>query len=142
METPAGDTAVQPKRRILLIDADPEFLAAQQAALTARGYEVLTAPTGSAGLDTVRAEMPDLVALDVMLEEHDTGFRVAATIKNDPLFRRIPVLLVSSVAMATGYRFSSEDDGYWMKADGYLEKPVEPEALVRRIDALLDHTGV
>jgi CheY-like chemotaxis protein len=74
-----------------------------------------------------------------MLEAHDTGFSVAADIKNDPLFRRIPVLLVSSVALATGYRFSSEDDGYWMKADGYVEKPVEPEALIRKIDELLDH---
>lgn len=127
------------KPRILLIDSDPEFLATHQPALEARGYEVLTAPTGAEGLDTVRAELPDLVALDVMLEEHDTGFRVAADIKNDPLFRRIPVLLVSSVALATGYRFSSADDGYWMKADDYLEKPVEPEALVRKIDELLDH---
>jgi len=132
---------VKPRRRILLIDTDPEFLAALQGALAAHGYEVLTAPTGSEGLDTVRAEMPDLVALDVMLEEHDTGFRVAADIKNDPLFRRIPVLLVSSVALATGYRFSSEDDGYWMKADGYIEKPVEPEALVVKIEELLDHLG-
>lgn len=125
--------------KILLIDADPEFLALHQAALTERGFEVLTAPTGEEGLDTVRAEMPALVALDVMLEEHDTGFRVAADIKNDPLFRRIPVLLVSSVAMTTGYRFSSDDDGYWMKADGYIEKPVEPAALARRIEELLDN---
>jgi CheY-like chemotaxis protein len=133
---------VKPKRRILLIDSDNDFLVAHRQALEAHGYEVLTAPTGSQGLDTVRAEMPDLVALDVMLEEHDTGFRVAADIKNDPLFRRIPVLLVSSVALTTGYRFSSEDDGYWMKADGYIEKPVEPEVLVRKIDELLDHVEV
>ncbi len=125
--------------RILLIDTDPDFLAAHQPPLEARGYEVLTASTGAEGLDTVRAEMPDLVALDVMLEEHDTGFRVAADIKNDPLFRRIPVLLVSSVALATGYRFSDEEDGYWMKADGYVEKPVEPEVLARKIEELLDH---
>ncbi len=130
---------MKPKRKILLIDTDPELLAAYQAVLAGHGYEVLTAPTGSEGLDTVRAEMPDLVALDVMLEEHDTGFRVAADIKNDPLFRRIQVLLVSSVAMKTGYRFSSEEDGYWMKADGYVEKPVEPEALSRKIEELLDH---
>jgi DNA-binding response OmpR family regulator len=44
---------------------------------------------------------------------------------------------VTSVAEATGHRFSLEDDGYWMKTDDYLDKPVKPEVLLERLDTLL-----
>jgi len=129
---------VKRKAKILLVDNQADFVETQKAALEGSGYEVITAATGTDGLETVRAEMPDLVILEVMLEEHDTGFEVTRRIKSDPLFQKIPVLMVSSVAQATGYRFSMNEDGYWIKADGYLEKPVSPDVLIEHVEGLLD----
>jgi DNA-binding response OmpR family regulator len=58
-------------------------------------------------------------------------------IKNDPLFKKIPILMVTSVAEVTGYSFSIEKDGYWMKADDFLDKPVMPDVLIGRVEKLL-----
>jgi len=45
--------------------------------------------------------------------------------------------MVTSVAEATGFRFSLEEDGYWMKTDDFLDKPVMPKILLERVDKLL-----
>lgn len=123
--------------KILLVDDDPDFLEMHKAILQNHGYDVLTATSGQEGLERVRAEMPDLIILDLMMEKHDAGFSFSKTVKTDPLFRKIPILMVTSVAEATGFRFSLEEDGYWMKTDDFLDKPVMPEVLLERVDKLL-----
>ena len=124
--------------KILLVDDDPDFLEMHKAVLQNHGYEVLTAMSGREGLERVRAEMPDLIILDLMMEKHDAGFSFSKTLKTDPLFKRIPILMVTSVAEATGYRFSLEEDGYWMKTDDFLDKPVLPAVLLDRVGRLLE----
>ncbi|NTV80087.1 MAG: response regulator, partial [Candidatus Aminicenantes bacterium] len=57
--------------KILLVDDDPDFLEMHKAVLLNHGYEVLTAMSGREGLERVRAEMPDLIILDLMMEKHD-----------------------------------------------------------------------
>lgn len=126
------------KRKILLVDDDLDFLEMHKAVLVNHDYEVTTATSAQEGLEKVRAEMPDLIVLDLMMEEHDAGFSFSRQIKNDPLFKKIPILMVTSVADATGYRFSLEKDGYWMKTDEFLDKPVEPSVLLDAVEKLLD----
>ena len=123
--------------KILLVDDDPDFLEMHKAVLQNHGYDVLTATSGQEGLERVRAEIPDLIILDLMMEKHDAGFSFSKTVKTDPLFRKIPILMVTSVAEATGFRFSLEEDGYWMKTDDFLDKPVMPKILLERVDKLL-----
>jgi CheY-like chemotaxis protein len=125
------------KAKILLVDDDPDFLEMHKAVLKNHGYDVVTAANGREGLERVRAEMPDLIILDLMREKHDAGFSFSQQIKTDPLFKAIPILMVTSVAEATGYRFSLQDDGYWMKTDDFLDKPVMPEVLIGRVEKLL-----
>ena len=81
--------------------------------------------------------MPDLIVLDLILEKHDAGFSFSKRVKTDPLFKKIPSLMVTSVAEATGYRFSIEEDGYWMKVDDFIDKPVKPEVLLKKVSSLL-----
>lgn len=125
------------KAKILLVDDDPDFLEMHKAVLARNGYEVLTAFNGREGLERVRTDLPDLIILDLMMEKHDSGFSFSKQIKNDPLFKKIPILMVTSVAEVTGYSFSLEKDGYWMKADDFLDKPVMPDVLIGRIEKLL-----
>ncbi len=126
------------KGKILLVDDDTDFLEMHQAVLKNHGYEVLTATSGREGLERVRAEMPDLIILDLIMEKHDAGFSFSRTLKTDPLFKRIPILMVTSVGEATGYRFSLQEDGYWMKTEDFLDKPVLPEILIERVERLLE----
>lgn len=126
-----------PKGTILLVDDDQDFLEMHKAVLVNHGFEVLTATSGREGLERVRSEMPDLIVLDLMMEKHDAGFSFSKQIKSDPLFKKIPILMVTAVADATGYRFSLERDGYWMKTDAFLDKPVEPSVLIEKVESLL-----
>jgi two-component system alkaline phosphatase synthesis response regulator PhoP len=125
------------KAKVLLVDDDPDFLEMHKAVLARNGYEVLTALNGREGLERVRTDLPDLIILDLMMEKHDSGFSFSKQIKNDPLFKKIPILMVTSVAEVTGYSFSLEKDGYWMKADDFLDKPVMPDVLIGRVEKLL-----
>ena len=129
---------MNPKGKILLVDDDPDFLEMHKAVLVNNGYEVMTATSAKEGLERVRTEMPDLIVLDLMMEKHDAGFSFSKQIKSDPLFKSIPILMVTAVADATGYKFSLEKDGYWMKTDEFLDKPVQPSVLLDKVEKLLE----
>ncbi len=70
-----------------------------------------------------------------VLENH--GFDVVVAYSGDPIYRSIPILMLTAVAESTGYDFSQELDGYWMKTDDYASKPLLPEDLVKKIDDLI-----
>ncbi len=125
-------------KRILIIDDDVDFVDLNKAVLENNGFEVETAFSAREGMDKVQFDAPDLILLDLMLEKHDTGFGFAKGIKKDPRYKDIPILMISAVAGETGYDFSQEQDGYWMKTDDFVPKPVEPDVLVKKINALLD----
>jgi two-component system alkaline phosphatase synthesis response regulator PhoP len=115
-----------------------DFVDLNKAVLENAGFEVATAFSGREGMDKVKFESPDLILLDLMIEKHDTGFGFSKQIKADPRYKNIPILMISSVADETGYAFSQELDGYWMKTDDFASKPVLAEDLVKRINGLLE----
>ena len=125
------------KPRILLVDDDVDFVDLNRAVLENHGFDVATAFSSREGLDKVRFEQPDLIVLDLMMEKHDSGFGFAKTLKKDPLYRTIPILMLTAVSESTGYDFSQELDGYWMKTDDYASKPLLPDELVKRVKELL-----
>jgi two-component system alkaline phosphatase synthesis response regulator PhoP len=129
---------VNNKTKILLVDNDVDFVDLSKAVLENNGYEVVTAFSGREGLDKVKVEQPDLIVLDLMMEKHDSGFSFAKQIKADPLYKQIPILMLTSVADVTGFGFSQELDGYWMKTDDYVEKPIMPDELLKRVKSLLE----
>ncbi len=128
---------MEKKTRILLVDDDVDFIDLNRAVLENHGFDVVSAFSGREGLDKVRFEQPDLIVLDLMMEKHDTGFAFAKTIKADPLYKGIPILMLTAVSGTTGYDFSQELDGYWMKTDDYASKPLLPEDLMKRVKDLL-----
>lgn len=125
------------KPKILLIDNDVDFIDLNKAVLENSGFEVAVAFSGRETMDKVRFEQPDLIVLDLMMEKHDTGFGVAKALKADPIYKKIPILMLTAVGRETGIDFSQELDGYWMKTDDYASKPLLPEALVKKINELL-----
>jgi CheY-like chemotaxis protein len=125
------------KGKILLVDDDLDFLNMHKVILENRGYTVSTATSGNDGLASIRSEIPDLIILDLMMEKHDSGFSFSNKVKKDPLFKSIPILMVTSVAEVTGYSFTAEEDGYWMKTDDFLDKPVKPDVLIKHVERLI-----
>ena len=124
-------------KKILVVDDEKRLVTLVSEYLIQSGFRVVSAYDGREALELARQEKPDLIILDLMMEKHDAGFSFSQQIKTDPLFKAIPILMVTSVAEATGYRFSLQDDGYWMKTDDFLDKPVMPEVLIGRVEKLL-----
>jgi CheY-like chemotaxis protein len=125
------------KTKILLVDNDVDFIDLNKAVLEKNGFEVVPAFSGREVADKVRFEQPDLIVLDLMMEKHDTGFGVAKALKADPIYRNIPILMLTAVGSETGADFSQQMDGYWMKTDDYANKPLLPEDLVKKVKELL-----
>lgn len=126
------------KTKILLVDNDVDFVDLNKAVLENNGYEIVTAFSAREGVDKVKVEQPDLIVLDLMMEKHDAGFSFAKQIKADPLYKQIPILMLTSVADVTGFGFSQDLDGYWMKTDDYAEKPIMPDELLIKVKQLLE----
>ena len=126
------------KAKILLVDNDVDIVDLNKAVLENKNYEVVAAFSGNEGLEKAKVEKPDLIVLDLMMEKHDSGFTFAKILKADPDFKNIPVIMLTSVVDATGFEFSQQKDGYWMKTDNFLKKPVTPDRLLEEIDKLLE----
>jgi CheY-like chemotaxis protein len=123
---------------VVLID-NTQRLPLAKAILEGEGFTVVVAPTAEEGLRRIRAQRPDVVVSEVMLETPDAGFVLAYRMKEDPELQDIPVLLLSSVYQSTGILFdlNSPEARRWIKADAYLERPVAPERLVSKVRGMM-----
>jgi DNA-binding response OmpR family regulator len=132
---PAGEFVY----KVLLIDDDPDFVASTKTVLESRhDYKLLTASDGVFGLAIARAEKPNLIILDVIMPFED-GFDTARELKADPDLSQIPIIMLTSFSQRKGETDVSVAKGMELEAEDYVEKPVEPQELLRRVDKIL-HT--
>jgi two-component system alkaline phosphatase synthesis response regulator PhoP len=124
------------KKRILLVDDEPDFVSVVRINLEREGYEVETAYNGKEGLEKIKAQPPDAVILDVMMPEPD-GYAVCAELKADQRYSRIPVLLLTAVASQVPSTRYSHYDGMAMEADDYLPKPASAQQISQSLKRLL-----
>jgi len=121
--------------KILLIDDDPVFVQATKTVLESR-YRVITAGDGSEGLEKARKQRPDLILLDIIMPAQD-GFHVCQQLKKDPQLASIPVIILTSFAQHGGETNIPVSAGLELEAEGYLDKPVSPEALLKQVGSML-----
>jgi CheY-like chemotaxis protein len=127
-------------RRILIIDDDQDFVASTTALLEAYGYAVSSAATGEDGLYKARMDHPDLIVLDVMMENDSAGYEVNEAVKFAPGFesiRHIPILMVSSIETDPATRFSTADEAPMITPNAYLTKPLDIPRFLTEVSALL-----
>lgn len=124
--------------KIVIVDDDQDIRDSLQAILERSRYTVVTAANKSEGMEKIKAEKPDLALLDVMMEAWQDGFEMARELKNDTNFKDMPILMLTGIKDQTGIDFkSTAGDPTWLPVDGYLEKPVEPNALLAEVEKLL-----
>lgn len=122
--------------KILLVDDDADFVEATRTVLESKPYQVVVAREGEEGLKKARLEKPDLILLDVIMPLKD-GFTVAEQLKRDPQLSKIPVVMLTSFAQRKGDSRVSQSQGMMLDAEDYIDKPVPPQELLRRIDSLI-----
>jgi DNA-binding response OmpR family regulator len=124
-------------KKILVVDDDPDILDAVTWILESRGYQVVTARDGLEGLATLKSENPDLMILDLLMPKMD-GFAVCKELQ-DPRwskYRDIPVLILSSVREEASRRRYELETGHELDVDDYVEKPMDPNLLLERVERL------
>ncbi len=118
------------KKKILVVDDEPDVQAIVGARLAAMGFEILTAKDGQEGLDLARKEFPDVVLLDLMLPKLD-GYKVCRMLKFDKAFERIPVIIFSAKGSDADKKLAEEAG-----ADAYMIKPFDLQLFTQTIQKL------
>jgi len=116
-------------RKILIIEDDFPVGNLIKINLEAEGYEAILALSGEEGLEKVKASLPDIITLDVLMPEMD-GFQVLKALKRDRELNSIPVIMISVVNKSRRKR------GLEMGAADYLLKPIDFDNLLNRIRCL------
>lgn len=110
---------------ILCVDDDPDVLASLRIVLESDGYRVETARSGKEGLREFGRTRPDLVIMDLMMEDVDAGTRLVREI--NALAPGIPVYMLSSTGDYLGKAVDVNELGF----QGVFQKPVDPKILLR-----------
>lgn len=124
------------KKRVLIVEDEPDYASIVQGYLEKEGYEVDIAYNGVEGLEKVAANPPDAVLLDVMMPEKD-GYKMCRELKKDPGYAGIPVILLTAVADHVTTTRYSHYDGMSTEADDYIEKPASADRIIQSLKRLL-----
>ncbi|MFO7751341.1 MAG: response regulator [Desulfobacteraceae bacterium] len=125
------------KKRILVVDDEPDFASLVQSNLSKEGFDVEVAYDGVEAMEKVKANPPDAIVLDVMMPEKD-GYEVCSDLKKDDKYRDIPVVMLTAVADHVSSTRYSHADGMSMEADDYLPKPASAEEITQSIKSLVE----
>ena len=119
------------RKRILIVEDSPTTAGVITNILAAFNYDTAIAATGAAAMESIQAQRPDLVLLDVLLPDTN-GAIICQRLKADPSTWDIPVIYLTSKGERT-----IEPGRTMPSADGYLPKPVSQWQLVNRVESIL-----
>jgi DNA-binding response OmpR family regulator len=119
------------RKKILVVDDDPEVIELLRFNLKKAGFAIGTAANGVEALMKVRSLSPDLILLDLMLPELD-GFAVCETLRRNPLTASTPIVMLTAVPGALA-RLAGFESG----ATEFVAKPFSPRELIQVIQNVL-----
>jgi len=117
-------------RKVLIVDDSATDLKKLEQIVAGAGYTVITATSGKEALERVKADRPDAVLLDIIMNDLN-GFQVCRAITSDEATKNTPVVLVSSKREKTDQVWGVEQG-----ARAYVTKPFTPEQILNQLRAL------
>lgn len=117
---------------IAVIDDDPDIREASLLVLNSKGYEVVTGTNPKEGYEIVKKQNPDLIILDVMMDEPDDGFFLAQKFRREGI--KTPIIMYTSISKTVGMDFGVSE---MVPVDDFVEKPISPETLIQKVEKLL-----
>lgn len=124
---------MEQKKRILIVDDEPDNLFFMKDRLEVEGYEVLQAADGEEALGVVQETIPDLILLDIMMPKRN-GYQVCRELKNNGRLKVIPIIMLTAKAQ--------ESDLFWGKESGcddYVTKPFDVNQVLEKVRQLLEN---
>ena len=125
--------------RILIVDDDLDFTEALKATLVNESYSVVTASDRQQAEKMVRAHEPDMVVLGTIMPRGD-AFLFHKWLKQTLGFSNLPLMVINAPPEQQVIKGWRMDEGMQCDAEDFLARPVEPAALIPRIQKLLDRT--
>ncbi len=117
---------------IAIIDDDKDIVETTGLVLKSKGFDVISAYDPEEGYKIVKEKSPDLIILDVMMDEPDDGFFLAQKFRREGI--TTPILMYTSISKAIGMEFGKSDI---VPVDDFVEKPISPEELLEKVNKLL-----
>jgi DNA-binding response OmpR family regulator len=119
------------KKKILIVDDEPNIVVPLEFLMTQNNYDVQTADTGEKALDLISTWKPDLILLDIMLPGMD-GYEVCQKIRQEKEFSNTRIIFLSAMARSIDIA-----KGMGLSADDYITKPFANDYVVGKIKDLL-----
>lgn len=131
-----AETVMKAKKKILIVEDEPDLVAYLAAFFRDHGFEVVSALNGKEGLKIAQAESPDLISLDITMP-YETGIRLIGDLQENPKTSRIPVIVVTGTPgefeqLCAGNRRIKTPAGYF-------EKPIDRDQLLDKIKSILEN---
>ena len=123
--------------KIAIIDDNQDYLFSMETFLKRKGFDVVTASDGEAATKILHEEKPDLVLLDVMMETLFSGFEIWRRMKADGELKQIPIISISGMEDEIDFKYEADKDYEYFSPDAFLDKPVDRELLLKKINELL-----
>ena len=138
-----GYSEMEHRKKILMIDDDVNLVNVIKLVLESKNFEFAAAYSASEGLNKIIEFNPDLIILDVIMEDFVAGFRVVSELRTGgpnskyAPYSAIPILMLTSVTSKTNVNFSDKVGTALLPVDAFIEKPVKPAELLSKIEELL-----
>jgi len=128
----SGKNSMGPHSMLLIIDDEEDLTSMLSFRLKNMGFDIFTARDGNKGIESAKKNKPDLILLDLMMPDMD-GYEVSKRLKSDSDTKHIPILIFSALGNK-----NTQESMQKLGAAGFIEKPFEPEDLVKKIDNVLE----
>lgn len=119
------------KRKILIIEDNEQSMYMLAYLLEDDDFEVIQSFNGKEGIELAKKNVPDVILLDIQLPEMD-GYTVAKELRKIKVLENVLIIVVTSYAMV-GDKEKALEAG----ADGYIEKPINPDTFVSQLESFL-----
>jgi two-component system alkaline phosphatase synthesis response regulator PhoP len=122
---------------ILIVDDDPDILDNIITVLETQPYRLGTARDGKKCLEMMKDQVPDLLILDLLMPRMD-GWGVIREMRSEPRYAKVPIMILTTVIEDASRRRYELETGMAMAVQAYVQKPVMPTDLIRRVERLLE----
>jgi CheY-like chemotaxis protein len=132
--------------QVLMIDDDVNLVNVFRLVFEKVGYRFHSAGSAAEGLEAIERIVPDLIILDVIMEDFVAGFRVVSELRADPhsryaRFAAIPIVMLTSVTSKTQLDFAERVGTALLPVDAFVEKPVKPAEMLATVESVLGRAG-
>jgi len=123
---------MQHEQRILIVDDDHDFVEAISCFLELNGFTVFRAYNGAEGIRLAKMNQPDLILMDIMMNDRTEGFFTIHEIRRDASLKSVPIFVLSSFCTRLP-DFEIPSSGGWLSHDMFFTKPVDTAQLLEKI---------